>query len=358
MYRRAYTLLIATALVMGVLTVIIAFRYDRPILDPEGSFLGPSYIRLPLLLIGALLLDLLPLTLWRAHGRPSRIVPIARERLRTHWTRERFTLVGIGVISFYITYVGYRNIKSYLPFVRSDPNAAPGEVKALSYDRELHIMDKVMFFGHDPSDVLHAVFGTNVAAHVLSPIYLAFLPLVPLGVTAWLVWSRNLSFGYWFVTSQCLAWSLGTLSYYLLPSLGPGIAYWPEYTGLAHTGTTDLMNSIVSARGNVLYGGVTGSVNSVAGFASLHTAITLLFALIVQYTLRSKVLKWIFWVNFGLTIIATLYFGWHYVADDIAGVAIAVVAFYLGGIASGQKFDRHLHSHPTTTTSKVPIDAD
>ena len=57
---------------------------------------------------------------------------------------------------------------------------------------------------------------------MLSYIYLWFLPLVPLAVTAWLVWSRNLSYGYWFVTGQVLAWTLGTLSYYLLPTLGPG----------------------------------------------------------------------------------------------------------------------------------------
>ncbi|KRA29925.1 MULTISPECIES: phosphatase PAP2 family protein [unclassified Nocardioides] len=361
MYRRAYTLLIGTAALMLGLAVFTAVKLDRRLLDPEGSFLGPSYIRLPLLLIGALLLDLLPLTLWKARGRPNRVMPIVRHRLKTHWTKERATLVAIGVISFYLTYVSYRNLKSFLPFVRSDPSAAPGEVRALSYDRELHIMDRVIFFGNDPSDVLHAVLGKTVTAEVLSPIYLMFLPLVPLGVTAWLVWSRNMSFGYWFVTSQCLAWSLGTLSYYLLPTLGPGIAYAAEYYGtggLAHTGTTDLMNGIVRARGNVLYGGATGSVNSIAGFASLHCAITLLFALMVQYTLRSKILKWVFWVNFGLTVIATLYFGWHYVADDIAGIAIAVVSFYLGGVASGQKFDRGLHSHPTTTTSKVPVDVE
>ena len=358
MYRRAYTLLIGTAALMLGLAVLTAWKLDRRLLDPEGSFLGPSYIRLPLLLFGALLLDLLPLALWKAHGRPSRVVPVVRERLRTHWTKERAILVAIGVISFYLTYVSYRNLKSFLPFVRSDPNAAPGEVRALSFDRELHILDRVIFFGHDPSDVLHAIFGTSLTAHVLSPIYLGFLPLVPLAVTAWLVWSRNHSFGYWFVTSQCLAWSLGTLSYYLLPTLGPGIAYWPEYTALSHTGTTDLMNSIVRARGNVLYGGATESVNSIAGFASLHCAITLLFALMVQYTLRSRILKIVFWVNFGLTVIATLYFGWHYVADDLAGIAIAIVSFYVGGIASGQKFDKRGRSHPTTTTSKVPVNVD
>ncbi len=58
----------------------------------------------------------------------------------------------------------------------------------------------------------------------------------------------------------------------------------------------------------------------------------------VQYTLQSRVLKGIFWTNFALTMVATVYFGWHYLADDIAGVMIAFISFYLGGIASGQKF--------------------
>ena len=63
--------------------------------------------------------------------------------------------------------------------------------------------------------------------------------------------------------------------------------------------------------------------------------------------------------NFAITVVATLYFGWHYIADDLAGVVIALFAFWLGGLASGQKFDRKgLSSHPTSTTSQVPVDAD
>ena len=58
----------------------------------------------------------------------------------------------------------------------------------------------------------------------------------------------------------------------------------------------------------------------------------------------------------GITAVATLYFGWHYIADDVAGVLIALVSFYVGGLASGQKFERRgLRSHPTTTTSAVPV---
>ncbi len=346
MYRRAYVLLVANAALMGGLAVVAAIVLDKRLADPEGSFLGPSWLRLPLLLTGALLLDLLPRVIWFSKGRPGAVGAIVRERLRTHWNRDRLTLVALGVICFYVVYVSYRNLKSFLPFVI--------ETK---YDRELHLLDRALMFGHEPSQILHTIFGTSVTPYLLSNIYLWFLPLVPLAVTAWVVWSRNLSFGYWFVTSQCIAWTLGTASYYALPTLGPGFEYSSFYTDLAPTPTTDLMSSLAYARNDVVMGGVEGAVQSVAGFASLHCAITLLIALMVQFTLQSRLLKIVFWVNFAITIVATLYFGWHYIADDIAGILIALVAFYVGGIASGQKFEKHgLASHPTTTTAAVPVD--
>ena len=200
------------------------------------------------------------------------------------------------------------------------------------------------------------MLGTNISAHVLSYVYLWFLPMVPLVVTAWLVWARNLSYGYWFVTSQCLAWTLGTISYYALPTLGPGFRYVALYTDLPDTPSGKLMASLADTRHYVISGTVEDAVQSVAGFASLHCGITLLVALMVQYTIRIKWLRIAVWVNFGVTAIATLYFGWHYIADDVAGVLIALVSFYVGGLASGQKFERAgLRSHPTTTTSAVPV---
>jgi membrane-associated phospholipid phosphatase len=85
---------------------------------------------------------------------------------------------------------------------------------------------------------------------------------------------------------------------------------------------------------------ITNTLSGVAGFASLHIAITLLVALMIQYTTTMRWLKIVFWVNTSVTAVATLYFGWHYVADDIAGVAIALFSFYVGGWASGQSFTR------------------
>jgi hypothetical protein len=337
--------MVCLAVGMAAWAIILAIALDRRLVDPEGAFLGPSYIRLPLLLLGALLLDLLPLTIWKSWRAPRTIPATVRNRLRTHWTKERWTLVSMGIICFYVVYVTYRNIKSFLPFVI-----------ATKYDRELHLLDHALLFGHDPATILHSVLGTGISAHVLSYVYLWFLPMVPLVVTAWVVWVRNLSYGYWFVTSQCLAWTLGTISYYALPTLGPGFRYVQLYTDLPDTPSKQLMDSLDFTRDQVVAGTLSDAVQSVAGFASLHCGITMLVALMVQYTINIRWLRIAVWVNFGVTAIATLYFGWHYIADDVAGVLIALVSFYIGGLASGQKFERGgLRSHPTTTTSAVPV---
>ncbi|MEZ5096262.1 MAG: phosphatase PAP2 family protein [Nocardioides sp.] len=327
--------------------MLTAVLLGKRLADPDG-FLGPAWVRLPMLIGGAFLADLLPRTLWRSGFRPRAMPALIRERIRAHWTRERVTMVVLGVACFYVTYVSYRNLKSFLP-----------SVTGRNYDRELHLIDRAIFLGHDPGVTLHALLGTGVSAHVLSSIYLWFLPLVPLALTAWLVWSRNISYGYWFVTSQVLAWSLGTASYYALPTLGPGFEYFQSYADLPSVGSTRLMEALSYGRQGVLTGGIEGVVQSVAGFASLHCAITLLVALMAQFTLRNRVVHWVLWANFVVTIVATLYFGWHYVADDFAGIVIALLSFYLGGMASGQRFDRHGRaSHPTTQTSRVPVDVD
>jgi PAP2 superfamily len=330
----------------GLLAVVVGQALGLPIRDPEG-FLGPAWIRLPLLLLGAFLADVVPRSLWRSRGRFGEFREEARTVVREHWTRERITLVVIGLVSFYVTYVGYRNLKNYLPFIREG-----------TMDPMLKAVDEAVFFGGDPAILLHAVLGEGISAHVLSLVYLVFLPFVPISVTAWLVWSRNISFGYWFVTAQCLAWALGTASYYAIPSLGPAFYYVWLYSGLDHTGVTQLQDSLFYGRSEVRFDPLnTDGVQSVAGFASLHVAITLVAALVAHYTVRHAWIRWSMWVFFALTVISTIYFGWHYLADDVAGALIAVVSVYIGGLATGQKFDRHgLASHPTTSTAEVPLE--
>lgn len=348
--RHGYAMLISVAAVMGGLTIFYSEYLDYPLRDPDG-FLGPAWIRLPLLVVGAFIADVVPRTLYRARGNPGRYVAEAKLLIREHWTKDRIKLVVIGLVGFYVTYVSYRNLKNFLPFLRSVDG------KPMKYDQMLHDWDKWMLFGNDLSEILHNVLGTGISAHVLSFIYLLFLPMVPISIVIWAVWSKNISFGYWFITAQCICWSLGTLSYYAIPTLGPNFFFPWLYTDLPDTGVAQLQDSLFNGRQNILFDPFASGVQSVAGFASLHVAITVCLALVGHYTLRTRWLRIALWVFAFLTVVATTYFGWHYIADDIAGLAIAIVAVYLAGLGTGQKFDRRgLASHPTTSTADVPIE--
>ncbi len=254
-YRRAYALLVGVAGGMLLLALFTANALGRSIVDPEG-FLGPAWARGPLLILLALTLDMVPRALWYSKLDVRKMPGIVRERWRTHWTRDRLVLVVLGLVCFYVTYVSYRNLKSFLP-----------EVLGTDYmfDRELHQIDQLLFFGNEPAIVLHSILGYEVVAQFLSLIYIWYLPLVPLAVTAWAIWSRNISFGYWFATSQVLAWTLGTASYYLLPTLGPGFEYSWLYTDLPQTPTTDLMQSLHYGRSTFLWNDVENAIQGVAG---------------------------------------------------------------------------------------------
>ena len=345
-------MLVAVAAIMGALAIICSLALSYPLRDPDG-FLGPAWIRLPLLVAGAFVADVVPRTLWRARGNPGRLRAEASLLVREHWTRERIILVVVGIVSFYVTYVSYRNIKNFLPFIMRDGDGPPTK-----YDYALHRFDHMLLFGNDPATLLHQVLGTGVSAYVLSWVYLIFLPMVPVSIVVWAVWSRNVSFGYWFITAQCICWALGTASYYAIPTLGPNFFFPWLYSSLPDTGVAHLQDALFYARTNILFNPFADGVQSTAGFASLHVAITVSLALVAQYTLRTRVLRIVLWAYVVLVTISTTYFGWHYIADDIAGLAIALVSVYLAALGTGQKFDRRgRSSHPTTSTSEVPVDA-
>jgi hypothetical protein len=331
---------------MGVVAIVVSRAVGEPLRDPDG-FLGPAWVRLPAMVIGAFVIDVVPRSIWRARRGLGSVAAEARAIVRTHWTRERITAVAIGITSFYVTYVSYRNLKNGLLVFH-------GETK----DQMLHEWDQWLMFGHEPATVLHSLLGETFAAHFLSAIYLIYLPVTPVSVVVWLVWSRNVTYGYWYVTANCLTWALGTASYYAIPSLGPVFhAPW-LYRDLDRTGVTELQESLWSGRYTHMFNPFAEGVQSVAGFASLHVGITLVIALVAHYTVHRAWIRWSLWTFFWLTVVSTIYFGWHYIADDIAGAVIAVVAVYLGGVATGQKFTRHgKTSEPTATTSHVPVEA-
>jgi len=322
--RHGLALAVGTALVTGGLSVVGAMVLDLPVRDPDG-FLGPSWLRLPLILGLFLLADILPRAAVRARGvrglwSAVRAVTVSR------WPWHRLLVVVTALASFYVTYVGYRNLKSFLPFVRTR-----------SQDFDLVATDKLLAFGNDPAEILHTVLGTGVSAYVLSFVYMAFLIFVPVSLAVALVWSRDLSLGLWYATALCLNWALGTVSYYLIPASGPFVAVRWRFMDLPATEVSALQESLMRSRATVLADPhATMSVSGIAAFASLHTSIVFTAALIVQLARFPKVARWSMWLFFALTVIATIYFGWHYIVDDIAGVAIGGLSVWAAALATGR----------------------
>ncbi len=317
----------AVALTTGGLAVIGALALGLPLRDPDG-FLGPSWIRLPTLLGLFLLADIIPRVLIRARGL-KRLPSAAKEVIAHRWPKERLVVVVVALASFYVTYVGYRNLKSFLPMVRNQ-----------SDDLELMGTDTLLAFGHHPGDLLHQVLGTGVAAHVLSFVYLAFLLFVPISLAAALVWSRNVTLGLWYTTALCLNWALGTASYYLIPASGPFAEFRWRFYDLPDTGVSALQAGMLRARSNVLADpSATMSVSSIAAFASLHISIVFTAALIVHLAGFPTVVRWTMWAFLVLTAISTIYFGWHYIVDDIAGLAIGGVSVWLSWLGTRRATD-------------------
>jgi hypothetical protein len=320
----AYGMAVTVALATGVVAVACALYLGLPLRDPDG-FLGPTYVRLPVLVALMLAVDVVPRAVVRAGSAravPEHVLAVARER----WPWQRLRPALIGLLAFYGTYVSYRNLKHFLPLLRDD-----------LVDEELLDLDRAMTGGVAPAQLVHDLLGTGVAAHVLSWVYLAFLIFVPASLALALVSRDRARDATWYVTALCLNWALGTASYYLLPSMGPVYAEPELFWGLPETGTSELQDSLLASRWFVLIDPQgTERIQSIAAFASLHVSIVFTAALIGHLVLASKAVRAVLWAFFTLTVAATIYFGWHYIVDDIAGLAIGGGSVLLAAWGAGR----------------------
>jgi len=333
-YRQRVLLLAAgTAAVTGGLAVIGALVLGVPLRDPDG-FLGPGWVRMPAIVGFCLLVDVLPRAAWRlrAHRElrsPRGLALSVRDVAAARWPWRRLVPVLVAVASFYITYVGYRNLKNFLPFVHHG-----------SDDLALIASDRLLALGNNPAELLHTLLGTGVAAQVLSFVYMGYLIFVPVSVAVALIFSRQLSHGLWYVTALCLNWALGAASYYMIPASGPFYALPWDFSDLTRTEVTGLQAALVRNRSIVMSDpDVTGTVSGIAAFASLHVSVVFTAALIVQLVRMPALVRRGMWLFFALTVTATIYFGWHYIVDDIAGMAIGGIAVWAGAWATGNLRD-------------------
>ena len=304
------------AMAMALATAIVSLSDGLEVRDTDKML--STRILLVLGTFGFfILVDLVP----RAIRHPGPIHRALPAVARARWNRRRVGAVALGFVSFYVTYLSYRNLKGFLPFL-TDQDFDPG----------LLSLDHSLFLGHDPGPLLHSLLGTGIAAHLLSSVYLFFLAFVPISLGTALIASSNPIPGLWYVTALGINWTLGVVSYLMLPSLGPVFVAPDRYSNLPETGTAALQQALIYERHEALAG---QAAQSIAAFASLHVSVVFTAALIAQLLHLPRLLRVALWTFLGLTMVATLYFGWHYVVDDIAGLGIGAIAVLLGGVATG-----------------------
>jgi hypothetical protein len=329
---------VVLSVLLAAAAAAVAVAYHLPLRDPDGVNV-PTYIRLPLILLATFLADVVPRAVTQARGVrrfPGRLVAVVRER----WPREhiRFALVGLG--AWYLTYVAFRNLKSFVPFVNRH-----------LYDDVLARVDKVLFLGHEPARVLHEIFGTGAAAHFFSFIYIAWIVLVPASLVVALVWSRDVRAGEWFVTAIAVDWVLGVATYFAVPTLGPIYSDPAAFATLDRTWVSSLQETMIQERYDVLAGPfATDAVQTIAAFASLHVGITVTVCLMAELLRMPRWLRVSLWVFLALTVLCTVYLGWHFFADAIGGALLGAAGVLVASWGTGN----HVRGVPRRVRREVP----
>jgi membrane-associated phospholipid phosphatase len=253
-----------------------------------------------------------------------------REAMRAvrqeRWGPYRGFAAFAGLLGFYLAYLSYGNIKSVVPLLRPD----------VSYDRQFQDIDEWLFFGHDPADLVHSLLGSGLQTHVLSAFYVAFIVFLPLSLALSLVFAKNLRGGLFIATALSANWLIGAGTYVALPAMGPIYAFASDFAHLPATAVTTLQSGLLDDRVAFLARPTDPSTGqAIAAFVSLHTSMTVTAALSAHLLGFGRRLKIALWAVVAITVVDTVYLGWHYVVDDFGGVAVALCALLVARLLTG-----------------------
>lgn len=333
------------ALALAIATVAISWIEDLPIRDPDGAGMA-TYVRLPLILLGAWLIDVLPRAIARSRHQWSTLGSSVRAVIKERWGKAHVIFAFTGLGTWYICYAAFRNLKSYVPFVRGED---------VDFDSQFAKLDKILWLGNDPAHLLHTWLGTTYSASFLSFVYIAWIALIPFSLAVALVWTRRPAAGSWFVTAIALDWLLGIATYFMVPTLGPAYSNPEEFADLKPTFTTTLVQNLADDRAEVLADPyATTAVQTIAAFPSLHVGMMVtvcVFATLVGLARWIRVASWIF---LALTILSTVYFGWHFSLDAVGGAVIGTLAVWIAALGTGN----HVKGIPTLIERGTHEDAD
>lgn len=228
-------------------------------------------------------------------------------------TKERLLYLARAYFTLFIGFYAYSHLKVLIPLVNQ-----------ANYDAFFTSLDKFLFFGSSPTLVMiqiKNIFFVKLMYLSYTSFYVGF----PLAIAIAFVFKNNILMRR-LVLGILAIYFMGIALYYAFPSVGP-LFLSPEmfshipnvWQKILWDGHLAVANGLASFEPTPFLG--------VAAFPSLHAAHFLFLFLVL-----AKEYKWVTWFFVPWTILlymATIYMGWHYVSDLVAGAMMAIVALIL-----------------------------
>lgn len=248
------------------------------------------------------------------------------------WTRH-LRLVHLYAALFFI----FIQLKHFVPHLRH-----------VLFDAELVAWERAVFTV-TASERLIALLGTS-AAPLLSAVYVSFYGYLGIAFSVMVICVPNQA-AREFALATVLLWLGGILAVYLVPTWGPCFFLPESIATLPDTAVRALQEELWRQK---LYTeshpGLPSGVFLISGFPSLHLAMPVLTSLYLDdLHPRCALLSWVF---VAMTAIATIYFGWHYLADDLGAI---VLAFGARGLAQRSRCQEQSFSEATKCDIAIPV---
>jgi len=243
--------------------------------------------------------------------------------------------LGLNIITFirdwmpiFVVLFSYCTLKSIIPVVNP-----------LLFDEQFNTMDYFLFLKHSPTALIIKWIPIFFISF-LSFGYKSFFLIKMFAFSSIYCTVKDKRVFYRMVIAFSLTYFIGLGLYFIFPAQGP-IYYHPEKFEAIQTAMSETTNYKIQRDLWKIYEQVkqhtprkfceltktSGIRNGIAAFPSLHIAVScVLLYFLFRY---SRAIFWLCFFPFWVMVLSTIYFGWHYIVDDIAGFFLAAIVLVL-----------------------------
>lgn len=196
-------------------------------------------------------------------------------------------------------------------------------INPVIWDAPLHSLESWIFGGVSPTVLLQRLIPGSYASYVSHgyTAYYSYLTILLFIV----ILDRRRNLAHEFCTTFCLMWLIGILMVYAAPTWGPCFFAPEVVSGLSASGVRDMqqelwkMKLFLDAHPRSDHG-----LYLISGQPSLHMAVAVMGSIYLR--MIHPLLSAVSWLFVLVTLIATVYFGWHYLSDHVTALLLVAVS--------------------------------